>query len=200
MTLTAALFVGGMSRRMGADKAALNVAGEPLWTRQLRTIRELQPEVIRISARARPVWCPPDVETLLDEPPSRGPLSGLAALLVRLRTTHLLVLAIDLPRITTAMLGGLWREAKPGCGVIPVSDGRYEPLCAIYPAGARDEATRALAGPDLSLQSLTRTLVRVKLVELHRLRRDELPLFQNVNSPPDLESLAPPARNRDARL
>jgi molybdenum cofactor guanylyltransferase len=96
-TLTAVLFTGGESRRMGADKATLVLDGEPLWSRQLRTLRELQPERILISARTKPAWCPPEIEVVLDKPPSRGPLTGLAAALKRIHTTHLFALAIDLP-------------------------------------------------------------------------------------------------------
>jgi len=99
MTLTAVLFVGGRSRRMGADKATLEIAGEPLWRKQIKLLRELQPQSLCISARERPAWCPLEIEAVLDDPPSRGPLSGLAAALRRLRTSHLLALAIDLPRM-----------------------------------------------------------------------------------------------------
>lgn len=99
-TLTAVLLAGGESQRMGRDKATLILDGEPLWSRQLRILRELQPEKMLISARARPAWCPPEIETVLDAPPSRGPLSGLAAALKRIETTHLLALAIDVPQMT----------------------------------------------------------------------------------------------------
>jgi len=61
-TLTAVLFVGGAARRMGTDKASPLWQGEPLWSRQLRTLRELQPQKILISARTRPDWCPAAVE------------------------------------------------------------------------------------------------------------------------------------------
>ena len=93
MTLTAVLFAGGEARRLGADKATLLWEGEPLWSRQLRTLRELAPEKILISARTKPAWCPPEIETVLDEPPARGPLSGIVAALKKMETTHLLALA-----------------------------------------------------------------------------------------------------------
>src|SRR5579864_2470571 len=112
-TLTAVLFVGGLSRRMGIDKATLEFAGEPLWARQLRQLRELKPDTLWISARSRPPWCPPEIEVILDDPPSRGPLSGLDAALRRLQTSHLLALAIDLPRINVELLRKLWCLAQP---------------------------------------------------------------------------------------
>ena len=42
-TLTAVLLAGGESRRMGADKATLICDGEPLWARQLATLKKLSP-------------------------------------------------------------------------------------------------------------------------------------------------------------
>jgi len=96
---------------MGADKATLLFEVEPLWSRQLRTLRELSPERILISARTKPAWCPPEIEAVLDAPPSCGPLSGLAAGLKKIETTHLLTLAVDMPLMDAATLAKifLWR-------------------------------------------------------------------------------------------
>lgn len=188
MNLTAALFVGGLSRRMGADKATLQVLGEPLWARQIKLLRELQPQCIVISARERPNWCPADIETISDQPPSRGPLSGLAAILKQLKTTHLLTLAIDLPRITSAELRNLWALAQPGCGVIPMSGQLFEPLCAIYPVEAAAIASDTLAEGDVSLQRFCRTLLRLGMAHAHPLTAAEAPLFLNVNTPEDLST------------
>jgi molybdopterin-guanine dinucleotide biosynthesis protein A len=186
MTLTAVLFVGGQSRRMGTDKATLAVAGEPLWARQLRVLRELQPTALRLSARARPAWCPPELEVVLDASPSRGPLSGLAAALQQIKTTHLLALAIDLPRMTTEPLSRFWALARPGCGVIPVREEFFEPLCAIYPVEAAALTESALAGEDVSLQSFARTLLRAGRLQAYPLTEAEKPFFHNLNSPADL--------------
>src|SRR5215469_1433267 len=111
-TLTAVLFAGGESRRMGADKATLVLDGEPLWSRQIRVLRELYPAKVMISARKMPDWCPADIEVALDEPPSRGPLSGLVAALGKIQTTHLLALAVDLPRMASEHICKLWARAQ----------------------------------------------------------------------------------------
>src|SRR5260221_8234270 len=159
MTLTAVLFAGGLSRRMGADKATLSFAGGPLWARQLGVLRDLKPDALWISARTRPAWCPPEIEVVPDEPPSLGPLSGLVATLPRLQTSHLLALAVDLPQMTTEHLRKLLALAQPGCGVIPQNENYFEPLCAIYPAEA---AANLLTGNDVSLQSFAQNLLEQK--------------------------------------
>jgi molybdopterin-guanine dinucleotide biosynthesis protein A len=188
MTLTAVLFVGGESRRMGADKATLVLNGEPLWSRQLRVLRELQPEKILISARAKPAWCPPEIEVVLDEPPSRGPLSGLAAALKKIQTTHLLALAVDLPRMNAAHLRNLWKLARSDCGVLPSIDGELQPLCAIYPGGefAVAAAERALSGRDFSLRSFAAALVNQKRMMIIPVVDTEKACHLNVNTPEQL--------------
>ena len=189
MTLTAVLLVGGLSRRMGVDKATLEIAGKPLWAKQINLLRELQPQAIWVSARARPAWCPAEIEAVVDTPPSRGPLSGLTAALQRLQTTHLLALAIDLPRMTADELRTLLALAQPGCGVMPTNADYFEPLCAIYPVEAAAIATDALAGRDVSLQKFSQTLLSLKRVQTYALSESEKPFFLNANSPADLQAI-----------
>ena len=185
-TLTGVLFVGGLSRRMGTDKATLDFVGEALWAKQIRLLRELKPDVIQISARTRPAWCPPDVEAIIDEPPSCGPLSGLAAALRQLKTSHLLALAVDLPQMRAESLRRLWSLAQPGCGVVPVCGERFEPLCAIYPVEAAPFAGAALSSGDFSLQRFLQVLQREKLVQLVPLDESQRRFYQNANTPADL--------------
>ena len=181
ITLTAVLFVGGESRRMGADKATLRWQGEPLWSRQRRTLRMLEPQKILISARTRPAWCPADSAIILDEPPSRGPLSGLAAALMQIETTHLLALAVDLPQMRSDFLWELWREAASGVGVVPELDGFYEPLCSVYPVEAAAHAARQIQRGQLALQSFVRTLCAANLLQTKVVTNRDL--FLNLNTP-----------------
>ena len=184
MTLTAVLFVGGESRRMGVDKATLLVAGEPLWTRQLRILCELKPESILISARVRPAWCPPEMEVVLDEPPSRGPLSGLAAALKKIQTTHLLTLAIDLPRMEAGHLRKLLKRSHANGGVVPSLAGKLQPLCAVYPGGnfALAAAERSLSPGDCSMQSFVSLLTTQKRLEIFSVPDWESDHYLNMNT------------------
>ncbi len=159
MTFSAVLLAGGESRRMGRDKATIVFEGGPLWQRQIELLRSLRPERIFVSARQKPSWLPLETELLLDEPPSRGPLSGLTRALERMQTSHLVVLAVDMPFMTGGQMRTLWRLATIGCGVLPMIGKRAEPLAAIYPREASGDFLAALAGDDFSLQRLSRSLV-----------------------------------------
>jgi len=187
MNVSAVLLAGGESRRMGRDKATLLFGREPLWRIQLGLLRKLAPFEILISARTDPTWRPVDVYFVADEPPSRGPLSGIKAALARTATTHLLTLAIDMPFMNEQYLRSLCCGIEPGRGVIPVIGGRAEPLAAVYPVEARAEFAAALSGSDFSLQKLAKEFVSKDRLRVVCVTKEEEALFRNLNEPIDLE-------------
>jgi len=183
ITITAVLLVGGESRRMGRDKATVEFDGQPLWQRQIGILRELRPENIFISARTRPSWFSDDAALLLDDPPSRGPLSGLTKALAAMRTTHLIALAVDMPFMTSEQLAILRELAAESRGVVPVIGERAEPLAAIYPAEAAVDFATALAGTDFSLQPVIRNLAAEEKVRLLAVPAQDEGLYRSVNEP-----------------
>ncbi|HYY13977.1 MAG TPA: molybdenum cofactor guanylyltransferase [Chthoniobacterales bacterium] len=187
MKLSAALLAGGESRRMGQDKATVLFRGKPLWQTQLNLLRELTPAEIFISARTDRRWRPPDVQFIRDEPPSRGPLSGIAATLGQITTSHLLALAIDMPFMTAPYLRLLCGRAQPGRGVVPIIRERAEPLAAIYSRAAHADLIAAFAGTDFSLQSVVRKLIASGKLMALNVTHEQEPLFRNLNEPRDLQ-------------
>ena len=187
MNISAVLLAGGESRRMGRDKATLLFHGRPFWQIQLDLLRKVQPEEIFLSARTDPEWRPPGVQFVPDRPPSRGPLSGLAATLTRIRTDHLLALAIDMPFVTEEVLRSLCNSIEPGRGVIPMIGDRAEPLAAVYPKGAGIDLNAALSGSDFSLQSLTKKLVEAGKLSLVNILEEEEKFFRNFNELSDFD-------------
>ncbi|PYL47582.1 MAG: hypothetical protein DMF40_07865 [Verrucomicrobia bacterium] len=145
----------------------------------------MRPREIFLSARSDPVWRPADVHFVPDQTPSRGPLSGLAATLSRIRTDHLLALAIDMPLMTEDFLRSLCDMIKPSCGVIPMIGDRVEPLAAIYPKGAASNVIAALSGPDFSLRSLAKRLIAAGKLRLVSVSKNDENYFRNFNKPSD---------------
>ena len=185
--ITAVLLAGGESRRMGTDKATIRFREKALWQVQLELLQKLEPSEILISARTDPLWRPEDTPFVADIPLSRGPLSGLAASLAQMHSTHLLALAIDMPFMTEEFLRCLCVKIEAGRGVVPKIGNRAEPLAAIYPREAEIDFRRALAGADFSLQSLTRRLVETGKLRAIHVTEQEKRFFLNVNEPADLK-------------
>src|SRR5205823_11215447 len=156
--------------------------GQPLWKIQLNLLRKLKPEEIFISARNDPRWRPDDVKFVADEAPSRGPLSGIAAALDEMRSTHLLALAIDMPFMNETYLRSLCGFAARGCGVVPRIDCRAEPLAAIYPRQALSDLQGALASSDFSLQTWTEPLVASGKLRVIPDTEEDRQLFRQLNA------------------
>jgi molybdopterin-guanine dinucleotide biosynthesis protein A len=142
------LLTGGASRRMGTDKAQLVVNGETLAARSARVLASVCDPVVEVGTGAS------GLPAVQEEPAGAGPLVALLAGVGALGTPKsVILLACDLPNVTTALLRLLveW----PGSGtVIPVVDGRFQYACARYGAGALDEALAVVRSGGSSLKQL----------------------------------------------
>lgn len=174
---------------MGEDKATLLFRGKPLWQIQLELLRKLAPTELFVSARTDPAWRPADAQFVADDPPSRGPLSGLAASLAKMRTKHLLALAIDMPFVSEKYLTFLCSQIEPRRGVIAKIEDRFEPLAAIYPREALANVQSALSGEDFSLQTVAGCLAAAARLQVIPVTSQEREFFLNFNELSDLAAL-----------
>ena len=168
---------------MGRDKALLALPdGQLLWERQLAILQALEPSEVFISGPLRSGF-PPSVPRLDDETPGLGPLGGIVAALGVMNASLLIVLAIDLPAMTTSFLRVLIAKAAASTGVVPRhrDTGLYEPLAAVYPAASRTLAQQTLQQQDRSLQSFLKSAG--DLFRAHPIAHAEKALFANWNHP-----------------
>jgi molybdopterin-guanine dinucleotide biosynthesis protein A len=105
---------GGQSRRMGADKARVELAGRDLIGYPLAALAELGVKV-RLACGATERYADLGFERVLDGLSDGGPLAGLAAGLdaaARAGEEWLLVLACDMPRASASVLRELLQRAR----------------------------------------------------------------------------------------
>ncbi len=109
--LDAAGFVlaGGQSSRMGADKALLELAGQPLVARALGVLREAGlPASIAGALSPLAAYAP----VVHDAQPGLGPLAGVCAALASTSARHAVFLPLDLPLLPTSLLVFLLHHAR----------------------------------------------------------------------------------------
>ena len=176
---SAALLAGGKSSRMGQDKATLEFEDEPLWQRQVRLLESLDPAEVLISGRPDGPYVGSSYKIIYDHESGQGPLAGLAAVLEACTTSHLLVLAVDMPWMTQAVLESLLSFEK---GAVPEHDGWFEGTAAVYPVSLLPLVKETLQSEDRSFQSLIRQAVAKKLVQTWSLPSDMLPSFHSWNT------------------
>lgn len=137
MKFSAVILAGGKSSRMGRDKAWLEIDGQSLLARQIQLVREAGAHEVFISGRANANYAEFDCRVLQDQLVGAGPLGGIESALAVTPSSLLLVLAVDMPRMTPEFLRQLWSNCDEGVGVVPRVEGEIEPLAAFYPRAAR---------------------------------------------------------------
>lgn len=181
----AALLVGGVSSRMGHDKAHMSVAGVAAATRLSGLLSQLFEEVLLVGG------APPDAAVgrrIADPEGPRCALRGLIAALTSSSCERVLVVATDLLLVTPDLLLALvaWPEAD---AVVPRTLDGAHPLCAVYrrePVAARARAH--LAGGRLALRGLLEAVDTVYLEESDLACIDpDGRALTNVNTPEDLQ-------------
>lgn len=184
ITFSAVLLAGGRSTRMGVDKALLKVDGRALWKRQWALLEAAGVKERFISVRQDQAWVPDDALVVHDPVSDAGPLAGIAAALGRMQGSHLLVLAIDLPRMELAWLQRMMAGCLPGVGAVGCREGFCEPLAAIYPRELRGAADAALARGEYALKHLI--VAAASAMRVIEVDAAEEGWFTNWNEPGDM--------------
>ena len=132
--LSAAILVGGESRRMGSQKASLEVAGKSLLNRVLNVALPIFGEVM-ICAHDEDFTLPEDAPALpiiTDRFAGRGPALGLDAALARAKNEWVFLLACDMPLLSPELIRAV-AELRNGYDcVVPVTDAVMQTTCSLY--------------------------------------------------------------------
>ena len=149
------VLAGGASRRMGRDKAQILFGSEPLVLRAVRRLAQVCVDVVVASGDGHRL----DhlgVTQVADVMRGAGPLAGIAAGLESARHDLVAVVAVDMPSASPAvlaLLADLWRGEA---AVVPIVEGRWEPLHAVWARSAAPGiAARLRAGERRVMRVLT---------------------------------------------
>jgi molybdopterin-guanine dinucleotide biosynthesis protein A len=157
LDIEAYILIGGRSRRFGSDKAFFELEGESLAARAVRTLEAVSADMrvtfvasseeqfgIKLKSLERPV--------IFDPRKGFGAWSGLDAALWHSGSEWTIVMACDLPFVSAGFLLELVDRATASVdAVVPrQSDGRLQPLCAVY----RTRVIRALVDATLGRETV----------------------------------------------
>src|SRR5258708_27959227 len=151
--ITVFILAGGKSTRMGVDKAFVEIDGRTLLARALELARSVTRDVRIIGDPAKFAPFAPVVEDVF---PGSGPLGGIHAALRASQTELNLILAVDVPFVSRAMLEYLKGRARDSSATVTVAQagGGWQPLCAIYRRSFADAAEKALRAGHYKIDAL----------------------------------------------
>lgn len=186
--VTAAILVGGRARRLdGRSKPALVIGRQTIADRLLDAIRDAGiPTVFMVGPWRGPV--PSGVRHVPDLMGQVGPLGGVYSALLVASTAKVVVLAGDMPYVTSALVRRLAEMTNRFDAVVPRDDRGWHPLSAGYRRAVAPHVKGQLDRHALRVVDALSGMRVDELTgdELRRLDSSDGMLLMNVNSPDDL--------------
>ena len=184
--VTAFILAGGKSTRMGRDKAFVELGGQTLLARALDVTRAVAEDWRIVGDTIKFAAFGPVVEDIFHD---CGPLGGIHAALLSSRTELNLMIAVDLPFVTTRFLEYLIGQGSKTSAVVTVPHaGGLQPLCAVYRRRFGEVAERALRERRNKIDALF-SEVETQVLEEEELSRAGFSpeIFRNLNTPEQWE-------------
>ncbi len=179
--LSGIVLAGGQSRRMGRNKALLELQGQTLIARVLERLSPLCDELI-ISANDVELYVDLPAQVVPDLIPGRGALGGIHAGLTTMRHDKAVVVACDMPFLSLSLLRYMVVVSSSYDVVVPWVNGFFEPLHAVYSARCVDPIAQLIAEGPRRVVDLYRQ-VRLREVTEADVRLFDADLsFVNVNT------------------
>ena len=160
-----AILVGGHSRRMGVDKARLRLGAGTVLERVIGAATPMGLPLSLVCASPseeadeRLKWLRSfDLPVIPDLHPDRGPLGGLHTALSSSGADRLLLLACDLPFLTTPFLSYILSMQGTADVALPQDEHGLHPLCAVYADSCLRGLSNCLDESRLSLIDFVRSV------------------------------------------
>ncbi|WP_168121346.1 molybdenum cofactor guanylyltransferase [Paenibacillus sp. HB172176] len=182
------IIAGGLSRRMGEDKAQLMIGGEALLTGLVRQMLPLTQSLVVAAGTSERADVyrkllgeyAERVSFVTDQYAGKGPLAGLHAGLTALQGDgYVFVMACDMPKVSRSLLARLIDACGDGEDAIHVEG---QPFHGLYRTSAARHAREALQADQLRFMSF---LERIRTMELHALSAEEESELVNLNTQDD---------------
>ena len=195
--LSCVVQAGGLSSRMGCDKARMAFCGEPLIERVLGRLAPIAGELVVTTSRPSELAYLEELmfdglrpRVLMDVDGSAGAMRGITSSLAAARLPLAAIVACDMPFVSPELIGALSDRVKEGpldvC--VPREERGIEPLCAVWRRDACAPVARELLDQD-------RQRIRCLIDRVHAGYLDEPQIvevagsmlcFENVNTPEEL--------------
>lgn len=189
----AAVLAGGKGKRMGMNKALLEIDGRKVLDRIVDALQEVFPLILVVTQKDDPVLqaaARPGVKAVSDAFPGKGPLVGIYTALQHSPAPYIFVMACDMPYPNLDLVRCMMREAEGREAVVPRRGDYIEPLFAVYRRDVRDKIRARLERESLKVYRLISEL-DVRFLEEEEIAAcdPDFRSFFNINTPDDLRSL-----------
>jgi molybdopterin-guanine dinucleotide biosynthesis protein A len=184
--VTCLILAGGASRRMGQDKAFIQVEGIRLLDYVYGTCRELFSEIIIVTNQPQQ-FVDYHTPVITDEIPGIGSIGGLYTGLKRASNYYSFCVACDMPFLNSELIALIIEKRHNSDVVIPKTSAGLEPLHAIYSKRCIEPIKKLIERGDLKIPNFFPE-VQVTYCGEEEIKKVDptLTSFMNVNTKKDL--------------
>lgn len=183
MQITGIILAGGLSSRMGTDKAMLQINGKSLLEKSLELCKPICHDIL-ISSN-NPKHRKSGFSLIPDEIKNCGPLGGIYSCLKKSETDWNLVISVDSIFVTSDFITFLIFKTGIVDAVVPFHKNGKEPLIALYHKNCLPAIQEKLDLKDFKMHHLLDAL-NTRFVDVDLWINKYPEIFRNFNRPEDL--------------
>lgn len=182
------ILAGGGSRRMGTNKALMNVAGQTMIEAVYRTMAGLFDEVLVVTSDPD-AYADLPCRKIADLYPGKGPLAGIHAALTSCAAERIFVVGCDMPSLNPELIRMLCSRGEMTDAVVPVSPDGLEPLHALYGKNGMPELLRMLEHDERSVLTFIKRINSTLIATADVAACDpHFRSFKNINTPEEFSA------------
>jgi len=180
------LLAGGKSKRMGRDKGLININGKTLLEQTIKKLEKISRNILIISNQSGydqfkyPVYN--DLKT------NKGPIGGIYTGLTHSKSEINIIIACDMPNLTTDFLNFMIESHKPHCdATIAVYKERIQPLSGLYNKYCRNKLETQIETGNYRMSEALKVLQTNYVSIPKEIELSSPHLFDNLNTIEDLK-------------
>ncbi len=190
--ITAFILAGGLSSRMGTNKALLKIGEKTLIQALIEILDPFFFEVV-ISSNEPALFSFTNKKIIKDLISHRGPLGGIHSALHSTKTKMNFFISCDLPFINKDIIDYMCEYKSENNIILPRADGRIQQLCGIYSKNILNEVEKLLIESGQNNSKLKGSIyelidmIPTEIIDVDRLDFYFPNIFLNINTPEDYE-------------
>jgi molybdopterin-guanine dinucleotide biosynthesis protein A len=181
--VSVAVLAGGESRRMGTDKALIDMEGEPLVVHVAHGLQAISDDVFIVCKR--PIKLEIPIPEVLDELEDQTPLSGIITALYSAKHPLVFACACDMPFISNDVVEALVAGIGDAEAIVPRGEGTLQSLHAVWSKTALPKLEAMWADGERAVHRILEGL-ETRVIDV-----DEPRSFTNVNTRGELAAILP---------
>ena len=191
MNTACAILAGGQSVRMGRDKATVKFRGKTLIKTVYENVKNEFDEIFIVSS-IHDSFDDIDAPIVRDIVPIQTPMVGIATALIHSDRPRVFVVACDMPFVSREAIHSLINGNEDEDIAIPMVEGYYEPLHAVYSKSCLPHLLRLIGLDRLKISGVF-PYVKMRVVSDEECLRDRHGnlVFSNINTIEELRSIDP---------